>query len=404
MPAAAPAARLFGACCTPAPRRPDAGRAPLGSRASAVRRGRTEALHQVDLTVGAGETVALMGRNGAGKSTLLTTLVGLHPPASGTVRVGGRRPAPHQPPRPPAPRRPRTAGTARPAVRGHGRRRVRRGRRRTRAPRPAPAGPWCPQLLPDVPDATHPRDLSEGQRLALALAVVLTARPPLLLLDEPTRGLDYAAKARLVAVLRGLAAEGHAIVLATHDVELAAELAHRVVILADGEIVADGPTAEVVVSSPVLRAAGRQDPRPAALADRPAGARGPGGQPHDRATRTGRTATGPAPAPGPPGRQVRAVRLGPRSVAALALISAIGVVAFGWPLLADAASGLAHSQDAPWLFAALLPLLLAVVVATIADTGLDAEGRRHARRAGRGRRRAAPAGRGDGRASSRCSS
>ncbi|MYZ37100.1 MULTISPECIES: AAA family ATPase, partial [unclassified Streptomyces] len=88
--------------------------------------------------------------------------------------------------------------------------------------------------------------------LALALAVVLTGRPPLVLLDEPTRGLDYAAKARLVRALRALAAEGHAIVLATHDVELAAELAHRVVILADGEIVADGPTARVVVSSPAF--------------------------------------------------------------------------------------------------------------------------------------------------------
>lgn len=69
----------------------------------------------------------------------------------------------------------------------------------------------------------------------------------------------------------------------------------------------------------------------------------------------------------------RAVRLGPRSVAALALTSATGVVAFGWPLLADSASGLAHSRDAPWLFAALLPLLLAVVVATIADSGMDAK-------------------------------
>jgi energy-coupling factor transport system ATP-binding protein len=106
------------------------------------------------------------------------------------------------------------------------------------------------ELLPGVTDDTHPRDLSEGQRLALALAVVLTARPPLLLLDEPTRGLDYAAKARLVTVLRGLAAEGHASVLATHDVELAAELAHRVVLLAEGEVIADGPTAAVVVSSP----------------------------------------------------------------------------------------------------------------------------------------------------------
>nr|WP_245737872.1 ECF transporter S component [Streptomyces sparsogenes] len=69
----------------------------------------------------------------------------------------------------------------------------------------------------------------------------------------------------------------------------------------------------------------------------------------------------------------RAIRLGPRSVAALALVSAVGVAAFGWPLLADSASGLAHSADAPWLFAALLPLLLAVVMATIADTGLGSK-------------------------------
>ncbi|MGD3106233.1 ECF transporter S component [Streptomyces sp. YGL11-2] len=68
-----------------------------------------------------------------------------------------------------------------------------------------------------------------------------------------------------------------------------------------------------------------------------------------------------------PPRPARAVRLGPRSVAALVLVSAVGVMAFGWPLLADSASGLAHSQDAPWLFAALLPLLLAVAVATVAD-------------------------------------
>ncbi|MFF5338960.1 ECF transporter S component [Streptomyces sp. NPDC013181] len=67
------------------------------------------------------------------------------------------------------------------------------------------------------------------------------------------------------------------------------------------------------------------------------------------------------------------VRLGPRAVVALVLISAIGVAAFGWPLLADADSGLAHAQDAPWLFAALLPLLVGVVVAMIADAGLDAK-------------------------------
>ncbi len=73
-------------------------------------------------------------------------------------------------------------------------------------------------------------------------------------------------------------------------------------------------------------------------------------------------------------RTARPIRLGPRSVAALGLVSGIGVVAIGWPLLADSRSALAGAAgDAPWLFAALLPLLIAVVVATIADTGLDAK-------------------------------
>ncbi|MFI6861544.1 ABC transporter ATP-binding protein [Streptomyces sp. NPDC050421] len=217
----------------------------------AVRRGRVEALRRVTLTVAPGETLALMGRNGAGKSTLLSALVGMVEPASGTVLVGGR--TPHRtPPRemvrrvglvPQEPRDLLYADTVAAEC--------------AAADADAGAAPGScralvSELLPGVADTTHPRDLSEGQRLALALALVLTARPPLLLLDEPTRGLDYAAKARLVGVLRTLAAEGHAIVLATHDVELAAELAHRVVILADGEVVADGPTAEVVVSSPAF--------------------------------------------------------------------------------------------------------------------------------------------------------
>ena len=107
-------------------------------------------------------------------------------------------------------------------------------------------------LSPDVDDSLHPRDLSEGQRLSLALAVVLAAEPPLLLLDEPTRGLDYPGKDQLITTLRGLASRGHTIGLATHDVELAAEVATRVVVIADGEVVADGPTADVVVGSPMF--------------------------------------------------------------------------------------------------------------------------------------------------------
>ncbi|MEU0402318.1 ATP-binding cassette domain-containing protein [Streptomyces sp. NPDC006197] len=217
----------------------------------AVRRARVEALRRIDLTVAPGETIALMGRNGAGKSTLLSTLVGMIEPTGGTVRVAGRTPHTTDPRDlirqvglvPQEPRDLLYADTVAAEC--------------AAADADAGAAPGTcralvEELLPGVADDTHPRDLSEGQRLALALAVVLTGRPPLLLLDEPTRGLDYAAKARLVARLRTLAAEGHAIVLATHDVELAAELAHRVVIIAEGEVVADGPTAEVVVSSPAF--------------------------------------------------------------------------------------------------------------------------------------------------------
>jgi energy-coupling factor transport system ATP-binding protein len=104
----------------------------------------------------------------------------------------------------------------------------------------------------DIDGELHPRDLSEGQRLSLALAVVLTGRPPVLLLDEPTRGLDYQAKARLVTVLRDLAGSGHTVLLATHDVELAAEVATDVVVLADGEVVAQGPARGVLAGSPAF--------------------------------------------------------------------------------------------------------------------------------------------------------
>ncbi|MFJ6935826.1 ABC transporter ATP-binding protein [Streptomyces sp. NPDC101132] len=224
---------------------------PARTRNLAVRRTRTDILRAIDLTLAPGEITALMGRNGAGKSTLLATLVGLLEPHTGEVTVGGRVPAATPPAQmlrhvglvPQEPRDLLYADTVAAEC--------------AAADQDAQAAPGTCRdlvaaLLPGVPDDTHPRDLSEGQRLALALAIVLTGRPALLLLDEPTRGLDYAAKARLVEVLRGLSADGHAILLATHDVELAAELAHRVVILAGGEIVADGPTAEVVVSSPAF--------------------------------------------------------------------------------------------------------------------------------------------------------
>jgi energy-coupling factor transport system ATP-binding protein len=250
---AAPLRERLATATPPAPAPEPAQGAPQVAEVTGllVRRGPVEALRGVGLGLGPGGTVALMGRNGAGKSTLLSALVGLVEPDRGTVRVGGVEPHRTRPRDlirrvglvPQEPRDLLYADTVAAEC--------------AAADRDAGAPPGrCRELvsalLPGIADDTHPRDLSEGQRLALALAVVLTARPPLLLLDEPTRGLDYAAKARLVGVLRELAAEGHTIVLATHDVELAAELAHRVLILADGEVVADGPAAEVVVGSPAF--------------------------------------------------------------------------------------------------------------------------------------------------------
>ncbi|MFL6237981.1 MAG: ABC transporter ATP-binding protein [Actinomycetes bacterium] len=211
----------------------------------------TVALRSVSLAIARGEIVAVMGRNGAGKSTLLHTLVGLRRPDSGTVRVKDRVPA-------------ELAGKELiatvalvPQEPGDLLYAEDVGAECVLADRDAdaPAGTThalLDQFAPDVDDSAHPRDLSSGQRLALALAVVLAAQPPVLLLDEPTRGLDYPAKARLTAALRALAKEGCAVVLSTHDVELVADVATRTIVLADGEVVADGATRDVVTHSPAF--------------------------------------------------------------------------------------------------------------------------------------------------------
>ncbi len=236
---------------------PPVRRAPtLGDRVArlsgvAARYGTTDVLHDIDLSIARGEIVAVMGRNGAGKSTLLRLLSGLMRPTAGAVRVDGH--APHAlaaaalvrkvglvPPDPGALLYERTiANECTVADREH-------------HLKPGTTRATLDRIEPGLDPARHPRDCSEGQRLALALAVVLAPAPPLILLDEPTRGLDYAAKARLSEILRELATAGHAVVLATHDVELVAETASRAVVIADGEIVSDGPAREVVCHSPVF--------------------------------------------------------------------------------------------------------------------------------------------------------
>jgi energy-coupling factor transporter ATP-binding protein EcfA2 len=238
---------------TPAPlARPDVGALVARADRLTVRYDGLVALNAVDLTVHSGEIVAVMGRNGSGKSTLFNALTGLVRPARGTARLAGdadpRQLRPQQLVRhvglvPQQPGDLLCAETVAAECTTAD---------RESAVDTGTAAALLGQIAGDVDRSRHPRDLSEGQRLALALAVVLAGAPPLVLLDEPTRGLDYAAKARLVDALRRLAAEGHAIMLATHDVELAAELSQRTVVLAAGEVVADGPSREVVTHSPVF--------------------------------------------------------------------------------------------------------------------------------------------------------
>ena len=219
----------------------------LHGRRLVVRYGEVLALRGVELRAARGEVVAVMGRNGSGKSSLLWAL---HPAGhrqEGTVTVDGRDPSGARPtPVALVPQTPADLlylGT------------VDEECARADAESGAEAGTCralVDRIVPGLPGDQHPRDLSEGQRLGLVLAVQLASSPAVVLLDEPTRGLDHLVKGELTRLLRGLAAEGRAVVVATHDVEFVAGVADRVVVLADGEVVADGPTADVVVASPAF--------------------------------------------------------------------------------------------------------------------------------------------------------
>ena len=190
--------------------------------------GPRDVLRGIDLAIAPGERVALMGRNGAGKSTLLRTAAGLIDPVAGRVtaermalltqnpsdylvreRVGDELPG--------------DAGRA--ALRAVG--------------------------MEHAVDA-DPRDISGGERQRLALAIALAGRldgdgvPGLVALDEPTRGMDRGRKDDLVALVDRLAAQGAAVVVATHDVEFAAQFAERVVLLGDGVVIADGAGADIL--------------------------------------------------------------------------------------------------------------------------------------------------------------
>jgi energy-coupling factor transport system ATP-binding protein len=209
--------------------------------------GRRRVLRDVDFEVRPGELVALMGRNGSGKTTLLRTLLGLHAPDSGRVTVLGRDVTRTSPAElatgvgyvPQNPSSMLFAETLRDelafTLRHH------------------PGGADPEETL----DALgllhaidrHPRDLSGGERERAALAAILVGSPRVLLLDEPTRGMDADARQALTVTLERLRREGTAIVMATHDVELVAATATRVAIIGDGQTIADGGPRAVLSGS-----------------------------------------------------------------------------------------------------------------------------------------------------------
>jgi len=211
--------------------------------------GTIPALRNVSLDLPSGVITALLGPNGAGKSTLLRCLVGLIRPQAGRILVAGEDIADRSTAAicrqvgylPQDPNSLLFADTLRQeletTLRFHGQ----------------PAGEQIGVLLDhlslgDKAEA-YPRDLSVGERQRAALGAVMVVQPRALLLDEPTRGLDYAAKRMLLDLLRGWRAGGMAILLVTHDVELAALAADRVVLLEAGRVSAAGSSREVLAGS-----------------------------------------------------------------------------------------------------------------------------------------------------------
>jgi energy-coupling factor transport system ATP-binding protein len=231
-----------------------------------VRYGSKAALQGVSLDLYPGKIAVLMGPNGAGKTTLLRTLVGLQRPAEGQVLVAGRDIAGQEIAELSArvaylPQDPNALLFSDTVLEElvltlHNHYLAIRER--------SPSEKWDQHaaegkafsLLTQLGVAhmagRYPRDLSAGERQRVALGAVMVVQPGALLLDEPTRGLDYSAKARLAEILAVWRDQGAAILLVTHDVELAALTAQRVILIEAGEISADGKPAEVLGKSQVF--------------------------------------------------------------------------------------------------------------------------------------------------------
>ncbi|WP_341718546.1 ABC transporter ATP-binding protein [Micromonospora sp. FIMYZ51] len=193
----------------------------------------TLALDQVDLDVRAGELVGLLGPNGAGKSTLINLLVGLRRPTSGRVELFGGDP------RDPASRRqlgvtPQETGL--PAT-------LRVGEVvdfvSAHYPEPIPRGELLDRFGLAELVRRQTGGLSGGQKRRLAVALAFVGRPRLVVLDEPTTGLDVAARHTLWEAIRTFHADGGTVLLSSHYLEEVEALAQRVVVIGHGRVLAD---------------------------------------------------------------------------------------------------------------------------------------------------------------------
>lgn len=212
-------------------------------------------LRAIDTEVEPGEIVAIMGRNGSGKTTLLRSIMGLVRTSSGRIfwqgqdisrlateeRAGIMGYVPQDP----------RAVLFQPTVQEEVAWALAQGgaKRQRDASETTRITAMLAQFGLEHLAGAHPRDLSAGEQQRTALATALVRDPAVLLLDEPTRGLDYLAKDQLIAILHALLAKEKVIILVTHDVELVAACAGRVVLLGEGEIVTTGPTRTILHES-----------------------------------------------------------------------------------------------------------------------------------------------------------
>ncbi|NYF29613.1 energy-coupling factor transport system ATP-binding protein [Microbacterium sp. JAI119] len=235
----------------------------IRARELTVRRRRAEILHSVDLDLAPGSLTAIVGANGAGKTTLIQALAGVVPPPRGQVSVDGIDPGTASPRDLAArigfvfqnPEHQFIAPTVFDEL-AHGL----RLRHVPDAEITARVDEMLTRFGLEHKTDVHPFLLSGGEKRRLSVGTALITRPRVLALDEPTFGQDRARAAELLDLLQELRADGTTILIVTHDLQLVAEHASHVVLLAEGRVRATGPTAALLQDELLFTDAGLQLP------------------------------------------------------------------------------------------------------------------------------------------------